>query len=143
MNAYSVDLRQRIVAAVTSGMSRSEVVRTFQVSAATVRRYLKQQRETGDLTPQAHTGGRQAQIGPQHYPALQDLIAAAPDATLAQTCQHWHQRTGVLVSQATMSRALTTIGWTRKKRPLQQASATKADAVASDCKSSSTLPASS
>jgi transposase len=116
MNPYSVDLRQRIVAAVTSGMSRNEVVRTFQVSAAAVRRYLKQQRETGELAPQAHTGGRQAQIGPQQYPALQDLLAAAPDATLAETCQQWQHLTGVLVSQATMCRALAQIGWTRKKR---------------------------
>jgi len=143
MNPYSVDLRQRIIAAVTSRMSRSEVVRTFQVSAATVRRYLKQQRETGDLTPHAHTGGRQSRIGLEQYPALQEVIAAAPDSTLAETCQHWHQRTGVLVSQATMSRALATIGWTRKKRRLQQAIATKGDAVASDYKSSSTLRASS
>jgi transposase len=65
MNPYSVDLRQRIVAAVTSGMPRSEVVRTFQVSTATVRRYLKHQREHGDLTPRPHSGGRQAQIGPE------------------------------------------------------------------------------
>jgi len=116
MNPYSIDLRQRVVAAVSSGMSRDEVVRTFQVSAATIRRYLKQQRETGDLTPRAHTGGRQAQIGPEQYPALQEVIAAAPDATLAETCIEWQRLTGVLVSQATMSRALAQIGWTRKKR---------------------------
>jgi transposase len=116
MNPYSVDLRQRIVAAVNSGMSRSEVVRTFQVSAATVRRYLKQQRETGELAPRAHTGGRQAQIGSDQYPALQQLVVAAPDATLAETCQQWQQLTGVVVSQSTMCRALAQIGWTRKKR---------------------------
>jgi transposase len=116
MNAYSVDLRQRIVAAVASGMARNEVVRTFQVSAATVRRYLKQQREQGDLTPRAHTGGRQAQIGPEQLPTLQKLIATTPDATLAETCVEWQQRTGVLLSQATLSRALAQIGWTRKKR---------------------------
>lgn len=116
MKPYSVDLRQRIVAAVNAGMPRSEVVRTFQVSAATIRRYLKQQRDRGDLTPRAHTGGRQAQIGPEQFPALQQLIAAAPDATLAETCAQWQQHTGVLVSQATMCRALAQIGWTRKKR---------------------------
>jgi len=116
MNPYSVDLRQRIVAAVASGMARNEVVRTFHVSAATVRRYLKQQREHGDLTPCAHTGGRQAQIGPQQHPALQELIAATPDATLAEICLQWQQLSGVLLSQATMSRALAQIGWTRKKR---------------------------
>jgi transposase len=143
MNAYAVDLRERIVAAVTSGMSRSDAVRSFQISAATLRRYLKQHRDTGDLTPRRRTGGQQPHITPAQYAALQELVAAAPDATLAETCQQWHQRTGVLVSQATMSRALATIGWTRKKRRLPQASVTKGDAVASDYKSSSTLPASS
>jgi transposase len=143
MNAYSVDLRERIVAAVTSGLSRNDAVRTFQISAATLGRYLKQHRETGDLTPRRHTGGRQKQIAPEQHAALQELIAAAPDATLAETCQQWQQRTGVLLSQATMSRALATIGWTRKKRPSQQASVTKVDAVASDYKCFSTPPASS
>jgi transposase len=143
MNAYSVDLRQRIVSAVTSGMSRNDVVRTFQISAATLRRYLKQHRESGDLTPRRRTGGQQPHIPPAQHAALQQLVAAFPDATLAETCLQWHQRTGVLVSQATMSRALATIGWTRKKRHLQQASVMKGDAVASASKSSSTPPASS
>jgi hypothetical protein len=34
------------------------------------------------------------------YPALQELVAANPGATLAD--QHWHHRIGALVSQATM-----------------------------------------
>jgi|SRR5215207_9366760 len=143
MNAYSVDLRERIIAAVTSGMSRKDVVRTFQISAATLGRYLKQQRETGDLTPRHHTGGRQKQIASEHHAALQELIAAAPDATLAETCQQWQQHTGVLLSQSTMSRALATIGWTRKKRPSQQASVTKRNAAPFGSKSSSTPPNSS
>jgi transposase len=143
MNAYSVDLRERVVAAITSGMSRNDVIRTFLISSATLGRYLKQHRQTGDLTPRRHTGGRAKQIGLEHYAALQELVAAAPDATLAQTCQHWHERTGVMVSQATMSRALATIGWTRKKRRLQQASVMKGDAAPFGFKSSSRLPGSS
>lgn len=143
MNAYSVDLRERIVAAVASGMSRTDVIQTFQISAATLGRYLKQQRESGDLTPRRHTGGSQKQIGSEQHPALQELVAGSPDATLAEICQHWHQRTGVLVSQATMSRALATIGLKRKKRRLQQASVTKRDARPFGSKFSSTLPSSS
>jgi putative transposase len=143
MNAYSVDLRHRIVAAVTSGMSRKDVIRTFQISAATLGRYLKQQRETGDLTPHRHTGGAQKQIGSEQHPALQELLAVSPDATLAEICQQWHQRTGVLVSQATMCRALATIGWTRKKRRSQQASVTKRNARPFGSKSYSTPPSSS
>jgi transposase len=143
MNAYSVDLRQRVVAAVTSGMSRNDVIRTFQISAATLGRYLKQYRQSGNLTPRRHTGGAQKQIGSEQHPALQELITAAPDATLAEICQQWQQRTGVLVSQATMSRALARIGLKRKKRRLQQASVMKRDAAPSGSKSSSTPPSSS
>jgi transposase len=143
MNAYSVDLRQRVVAAVTSGMARNDVIQTFHISAATLGRYLKQQRETGNLTPRRHTGGAQKQIGPEQHPALQELVAGSPDATLAEICQQWQHQTGVLVSQATMCRALAAIGWTRKKRRLQQASVMKRDARPFGSKSSSTLPSSS
>src|SRR5437879_2609483 len=101
MNPYSLDLRTRIVAAIASGMPRNDVLRTFHVSTATLGRYLKRYRETRDLTPRRHTGGRQRQIAPEQHTALQELIALAPDATLAETCRQWQQRTSVLVSQAT------------------------------------------
>jgi transposase len=51
MNAYSKDLRLRVLAAVDRGMSRKEVVRTFGVSIATIGRYLRRRREGADLTP--------------------------------------------------------------------------------------------
>jgi transposase len=143
MNPYSVDLRERIVAAVTGGMSRTEAIGTFQISAATLGRYLKQHRETGELAPRRHSGGAQKQIGPEQHPALQQLVAALPDATLAELSQHWHHQTGVLVSQATLSRALAAISWTRKKRRSQQVSVMKPDARPSGSKFSSTPPNSS
>ena len=51
MRAYSIDLRQRIVQAVESGMSLSEAARVYRVGRSTVKRYLSQQRVAGDLTP--------------------------------------------------------------------------------------------
>ncbi len=44
MKAYSIDLRQRIVAAVERGMSRSDVATTFGVSLSTIKRLLARQR---------------------------------------------------------------------------------------------------
>ena len=38
MKAYSEDLRERVVRAVDQGMSRSEVVRLFGVSEASIKR---------------------------------------------------------------------------------------------------------
>ena len=56
MQAYSEDLRSRIVAAVDGGMPRSEAARVFGVGRATVKRYLALRRATGALAPRPHRG---------------------------------------------------------------------------------------
>ncbi len=50
MEAYSDDLRQRILRAVDQGHRQAEIAAAFQVSVATIKRYLKQRRETGQVT---------------------------------------------------------------------------------------------
>lgn len=116
MNPYSVDLRARVVAAVQAGTPRAEVQRLFQISAATLKRYVKQQRDTNDLTPRPHTGGRQPALPSDQHATLQQVIGADPAATLQETCTQWATVTGVQVRVATMCRARAQIGWTRKKR---------------------------
>ena len=56
MKAYSEDLRERVVRAVDQGRSRQEIVNLFGVSLATLKRYLKQRRETGSLKPKTIPG---------------------------------------------------------------------------------------
>ncbi len=41
MNAYSEDLRKKIVEALRHGMAKSEAARTFSVSLSSVKRYAK------------------------------------------------------------------------------------------------------
>jgi transposase len=117
MKAYSEDLRLRVVAAIDGGMPRSEVVRVFGVSRATVARYLQLRRQTGAV------GSR-----PRHGPppittsalaaALPARLAEQPDATLEELRTWWEQTSGMPVSLATISRVITRrLGWTRKKRP--------------------------
>jgi transposase len=48
MKAYSVDLRQRILAAVDRGMGRAEVAATFGVSLATIKRFVALRRMQPD-----------------------------------------------------------------------------------------------
>jgi len=127
MPGYSKDLRLRVLAAVDSGMARVDVVRTFQGSLATIKRYLKQRRETGDLTPTSPTR-RPATKGPALAAGRAAQLGAFPDATLEQQWERWMTATGMRVSPATMRRAITRLGWTRKKRRWVPLSGTRSNA---------------
>jgi transposase len=48
--------------------------------------------------------------------ALPERLAEHADVTLEEHCSWWRGVSGFEVSTATMSRALTRLGWTRKKR---------------------------
>src|SRR5436190_1519862 len=49
MRAYSMDLRERIVAAVDAGLHQAQAAERFGVSQRTVERYLARRRRTGSL----------------------------------------------------------------------------------------------
>ena len=115
MKAYSEDLRERVVGAVARAVPRAEVVSTFAVSLATIERWVRRQRETGSLTARRPPGAVVSKtVGLQT--ALPERLAAHADATLAEHCSWWREMSGHEVSTATMSRAITRLGWTRKKR---------------------------
>lgn len=115
MKAYSEDLRERVIRAVETGRPREEVAARFEVSVPTIERWVRLKRETGGLARRrvpgsvaVKTAGLQA--------ALPARLAGHADATLADHCSWWRDVSGWEVSTATMSRALTKLGWTRKKR---------------------------
>ncbi len=124
MQAYSLDLRERIVAAVDAGHARQEVARRFSVSPATISNYLRLRRETGGLAPRPRPGG-QPEIGPDRYPLLLAQLRADPDATLEQHCATWAAVQGQQVSVSTMWRAIERTGWTYKQRRRVRPSATR------------------
>ena len=124
MRAYSSDLRQRILHTVDQGTARAEVAALFQVSLSTIKRYLRQRRQTGQLAVKP-IPGRPATYGAALDAALPAQLTAHDDATLEQHCQRWEQAHGQHVSTATMSRAIRRLAWTRKKRRWVPPSAAK------------------
>ncbi len=56
MKAYSIDVREKVLRAVDQGYPRQEMVKLLGVSRATIKRYLKQRRETGTIAPKAIPG---------------------------------------------------------------------------------------
>ncbi len=111
MRAYSVDLRERVLAACDGGMTTAEAAETFAVSPAWVRR-LKQRRE-GDEVPAPVTPRRPPPRWAAHADRIRDQVRAAPDATLAEL----KARLGLGVSLATLCRALRALRLTLKKSP--------------------------
>jgi transposase len=116
MKGYSVDLRQRVLAAVTQGLPQQQVAQTFGVSIGTIKRLIHKHRTGADLTPQSPPG-RRATISPDQYPALRAQLDAQPDATFAQHAAVWNAVHSTSLSQWTLGRAIRRMGWTRKKSP--------------------------
>ena len=110
--------------AVDQGQTRAEMVTTFQVSQATIGRYVKQRRELGHVKPKAIPGRPAKKRTPVEEKLLPQL-QAHPDATVQEHCDLWQASGAEPVSRATMTRAIQGLNWTRKKRrsaPVNKAS---------------------
>ena len=113
MRAYSIDLRERVLAAGDGGTGTGEVAEAFGVSAAWVRRLKQRRRETGRIGPRTP-----ARSGPK--PALADqadrlrqLVRGHPGRTAGE----YRDRVGADVATLTVWRALRRLGFTFKKSP--------------------------
>jgi transposase len=126
MNAYSKDLRLKVVDAVDWGIPRKEVIRIFGVSLPTIERYIRRRREGEDLAPNP-SPGRTPTIGAtvEQRRALWAQLESNKDATLERHCELWEHEYGARVSISTMSRAIRKLGWTYKKRVWQPPSETR------------------
>ena len=94
MKAYSQDLRQRVLRAADQGHTQAEIAKTFAISVATIKRYLKQRRETGHVQPKA-IPGRPAKKGAVLQAGLKAQLEAHPDARLEDHCRLWEEAHGM------------------------------------------------
>ena len=126
MNAYSLDLRLKVLDAVNRGIPRKEVVRTFGVSMPTLERYLKRRREGAGLAP-GRSHGRTPSIcsSVEERRMLWKQLEENDEATLERHCELWEKKRKVRVSVSTMSRAVRKLGWTFKKSRWEPPSETK------------------
>ena len=116
----------RVLAAVDRGQRREDIVRLFEVSLATIGRWLRRRRETGEVTAKPSPGRtRRICSSAQERRDLWAQLEAHPEGTLEEHRDLWERKRGVRVSIATMSRAIRRLGWTYKKRRWEPPSATR------------------
>ena len=82
--ALSVDLRERVIAAVESGVSGRQVALRFEVSPSSVSRWRDKLVQGGEIAPKRQGGDRRSGRIEAYAKLIMDTVTAAPDITLAE-----------------------------------------------------------
>lgn len=80
-NGYSNDLRERVVSYYDAHHTREETCSRFSISRATLKRWLKQRRETGSVALEARPSSRNRKLNGDE---LKSYIADHPEAYLRE-----------------------------------------------------------
>ena len=115
IRSYSLDLRERVVAAVHAGMSRRAAARHFAVSESSAVRWAG--RSAGEGSCAARRLGRPAGKGPlsDHVDFLISQVEAEPDITMPELAEKLLGKRGIAAHPASLSRLLCRAGFTYKK----------------------------
>ena len=127
MNPFSQDLRERVIAASDEGVeTRAELAERFGVSPSFVTKLRRRRRDTGSVAAKPRAGGFAPALAGGRLRALAALVAARPDATLAELRGRLaSRRGGVRVGVTTVWRAVARLGLPLKKSRSTPASGTR------------------
>lgn len=118
----SVDLRDRVVAAMGAGASCREAAKTFSVSVASAARWAKRARETGTVAPRPFGKPLGLVVLPEREWLLA-RIAAAPDLTIRALRAELEAERGLRVGYGAIWRWLAREGLSFKKKPARRRAA--------------------
>ncbi len=119
----SLDLRERVVAAVSGGMSRRQAAERFGVSAASAIRWCQRQKATGSPASYKRGGDRWSARIDAHKSLILSLVAETCDITLKELQGRLAER-GHCFSIGSLWRFFDRHGITWKKRPPMRANKT-------------------
>jgi len=113
--AYSLDLRERVVAAVNGGQSCRAVAETYDLSVSCVVKWSQRYRTTGSAKP-GRMGGHRPVLLTDHRDFLLARLAAEPHVTLRRL-QAELAELGIVVSFGTLWNFVRREGLSFKKKP--------------------------
>jgi transposase len=110
----SLDLRERIVAAVEDGLSRRAASIRFAVSESCAIKLVRRWKQTGSVAPGV-MGGHKRHALAGHEALVRELVSAQCDLTLDELRDRL-AAAGVVVGRTSVHRYLEALGLTLKKR---------------------------
>ncbi len=114
---FSIDLRERVIAAVDNGMQITEASKVFKVSRRIVYHWQDLLKKTNSLAPKAgYQKGHSHKI--TDWNQFKMFVEKHQHCASPQMRVEWKKLTNVDVSKSVMLRALKKIGYTSKKKLL-------------------------
>jgi transposase len=118
---YSMDLRERVVAAIEGGMSTRQAAARFAIGIATAGTWARLKRATGDVRP-AKQGKPKGSVLDAHADFIFGALAEAPDTTLEEMVERLREERCVTIVRTAVWKFLDRHGQTHKKRLFMLAS---------------------
>ncbi len=118
---YSLDLRERVVAALESGLSTAQAGARFSIGKSTAGTWGRLKRSQGDVRP-AKQGKPRGSVLDPHEAFILGALREKPDTTLEEMVERLAAERGVRVVWTAVWKFLDRRGQTHKKRPRTPAS---------------------
>jgi transposase len=120
------EVRETIIRAFHErGLTYEVIADLLGIGRATVSRVLRRHRESGTVDPRPRGGGNVSPIRGKVAERLRAILERRPDLTIAEMAAELGRVAKIQTSPASVQRALTRLGYTRKKRPSSRSSATR------------------
>jgi transposase len=114
---FSIDLRERVIAAVDAGVHIVDVARLFQVGRRTIYRWLDLRKDTNNLAAKSgYQKGHSHKI--TDWEKFREFAKNNSTLSSEKMALEWEKLTGVQISDTTIQQALKKIDYTSKKKLL-------------------------
>lgn len=112
--ALSIDLRERVIAAIDGGMRPTDAAKTFKICRKAIYNWLELRKKTSSLAPKSgYQKGHSHKI--TDWEAFKIFVEANKYRTVKGIIVEWEKANNKTISESAMENALKKINYTSKK----------------------------